>query len=121
MLKAQQSALAQQTNQGLLGIRSNEIGYYTSFAGTFGGQAAIIGGFAYAALTQVAFPYYGSQVAPDNSNSTQYDDYDSLPLAQYSGYTTCQAIYWVSSAICMAAAMHCILTTIFVQVLGPGE
>ena len=55
MLKANQNALVQGTNIALLGIRNAELNYYQSFYIFFGGQAAIIGGFAYGSLTQISF------------------------------------------------------------------
>ena len=50
------AALLQQTNQALLDIRNAELSYYSSFYLTFGGQAALVGGFVYGALTQIEFP-----------------------------------------------------------------
>jgi hypothetical protein len=90
-----------------------------------GSQSAIIGGFAFAALTQIDIPI--------------------IFVPTYSAYNpqgyafTCYA-FWVGSAVCMSAGqilvftvkyqrchfdvfpsgMHCVMTTIFVQVLGPG-
>ena len=55
MLKANQNALVQGTNIALLGIRNAELNYYQSCYIFFGGQAAIIGGFAYGSLTQISF------------------------------------------------------------------
>lgn len=47
MLKASQTQLVQQTNQAVLAIRQAQLNYFTSFHITFGGQAALIGGFVY--------------------------------------------------------------------------
>ena len=100
MQKAYQQQLLQMTNQQVLAIRQAEINYYVSFFSTFGFQAAAIGGFAYGSLTQIAFQSpapYGPGV-----------------------YELIQDFFWVSVATCMGASMHCIITTIFLQVLGPG-
>jgi hypothetical protein len=70
MLRANQRALIQNTNTALLAIRSAELNYYSSFYLTFGGQAAIVGGFAYGSLTQIHFTqpedidgYFYAQIA----------------------------------------------------------
>lgn len=100
MFKAQQTALVQQTNQLLVSIRQSELNYYTSFYYTFGCQAAFIGGFAYTAITQVSFPSGA--------------DYER------SQFNYCEDLFWCSNALCLIACQHVIVTTIFLQVLGPG-
>lgn len=47
MLRANQRALIQNTNNAVLAIRNAELNYYSSFYLIFGGQAAIVGGFAF--------------------------------------------------------------------------
>eukprot|EP01034_Spumella_vulgaris_P037347 gene37347-46081_t len=47
MYKANQEALFQATNQGLVNIRQSEINYYLSVNSAIGTQAALIGGFTY--------------------------------------------------------------------------
>ena len=44
MQKANQQALLQSTNVGLLAIRQIELNYYAGFYTVFGSQAAILGG-----------------------------------------------------------------------------
>ena len=52
MYKANQEALYQQTNQGLISIRNSEIQFYLVVNNTIGTQAALIGGFTYGVFTQ---------------------------------------------------------------------
>ncbi len=96
MNRANQNALFQQTNLGLLSIRQAELNYYVSLNIAFGTQAALIGGFTYGVFTQ-------NQVNEDESYSDIF-----------------QNIYWVTSAGTIAASVHVILTTMCIQVLGPG-
>ena len=88
MLKAQQNVVLQSTNQGLVQIRGVEIAYYSSFYGSYGVSAAIIGGFAYSALTQIDIPI--------NVPS---------PVASYNqtGIDIAGAIFWISGAASMCA------------------
>lgn len=124
MLKAQQKALAQKTNQGIIQIRQFEIAFYTNFYSNFGMLAGIIGGFAYAALTQIGFPYatitFDDYISRNFNSSYTGDDYPSagLPFASFRGYFYCLSTFWVSSALCLAAAMHVLLTTVFIQAYG---
>jgi hypothetical protein len=101
MLQAQQSVLLQNTNQAVLAIRQAEISFYTSFFTSFGAQAAIMGGFTYSALTQISFQAY----------DVEYTFGTKMFL---------QDVFWITSAVCMAASLHCIFTTILLQVMGPG-
>lgn len=100
MLHAQQRALLQQTNQGIIDIRNFELNYYTNFYATFGGQAALIGGFVYSAVTQATINY-GWQEEPFT-------------------FGMLQGFWWFFSAVCLGASLHCLFTTIMLQVLGPG-
>jgi hypothetical protein len=96
MNRADQQVLYQQTNLGLLSIRQAELNYYVSLNTAFGTQAALIGGFTYGVFTQ-------NQVNDDTSYSDYFQD-----------------IYWVTSAGTIAAAVHVIISTMAIQVLGPG-
>eukprot|EP01033_Poteriospumella_lacustris_P001566 gene1565-1135_t len=96
MNRANQHALFQATNQGLLGIRQAEINYYVSLNSAFGTQAALIGGFTYGIFTQEMF------------DVTQA--YASI----------FRDIYWIASSATIAAAVHVILSTMLLQTLGPG-
>lgn len=55
MQRANHNALIQATNQQLLSIRQAELTYYINFFSTFGAQSAVLGGFAYQAVTQISF------------------------------------------------------------------
>ena len=90
MQRAQQKAILQATNQGLVEIRGVEIQYYTDICGTFGISSAIIGGFAYSALTQIDLPL---SLPPPVSS------YDQI------GFELAGDIFWISSTICMCASM----------------
>jgi hypothetical protein len=97
MNRANQHLLFQTTNQALLGIRQSEINYYQSLNVAFGTQAALIGGFVYSVFTL---------------NQIDYDAYRSIDVVF--------DVYWVVSAIAIALAVHVILCTMLMQVLGPG-
>lgn len=96
MNQAHQRALYQQTNQGLLDIRQLEIDYHINLNIAFGTQAALIGGFTYGVFTQ---------------NQLNYDNYY---------VETVSDAYWITSAMTIAFSVHVIITTMLIQVLGPG-
>ncbi|RYH11043.1 hypothetical protein EON65_39035 [archaeon] len=96
MNRANQIALFQATNQGLLNIRQAELNYYINLNIAFGTQAALIGGFTYGVFTQ----------------NQKNEDYDYAYIFQ--------DIYWITSAGTIAASVHVIITTMLLQVLGPG-
>ncbi len=96
MNRANQQALFQATNQGLLGIRQQEINYYLNLNLAFGTQAALIGGFTYGVFTQ-------NQKNDENDYAEIMED-----------------IYWILSAATIAASVHVIINTMLLQVLGPG-
>jgi len=98
MNQANQKQLFQQTNQGLLGIRQSEVNYYQSLNVAFGTQAALIGGFTYGVFSQNIL-----------NEGNGYENADILADA-----------YWICSAITIALAVHVILCTTLMQVLGPG-
>jgi hypothetical protein len=96
MNRADQHVLLQETNLGVLDIRQSELDYRIDLNTAFGTQAALIGGFSYGVYSQ----------NPLNENTT------------YSG--TFLDLYWAVSAVTIACAIHIILTTMTLQVLGPG-
>lgn len=96
MNRADQHVLLQETNLGVLDIRQSELDYRIDLNTAFGTQAALIGGFSYGVYSQ----------NPLNENTT------------YSG--TFLDLYWAVSAVTIACAIHIILTTMALQVLGPG-
>eukprot|EP01032_Pedospumella_encystans_P018117 gene18117-20634_t len=98
MNRANQQALFQQTNQGLLSIRQSEVNYYQSLNVAFGTQAALIGGFTYGVFTQ---------------NQINYEN-------GYNAEDIIADVYWIISAITIALSVHVILCTMLMQVLGPG-
>ncbi len=96
MYKANQEALFQATNQGLINIRQSEINYYLNVNSAIGTQAALIGGFTYGIFTQ---------------NTVNTANYWATP---------CQTVYFIVTATTIAAAVHVIINTMLLQVLGPG-
>jgi hypothetical protein len=98
MNRAHQEALFQTTNQGLLSIRQSEINYYQSVNVAFGTQAALVGGFTYGVFTQGQINY----------------------LNGYDGIQIVADLYWFFSATTIAVAVHIIMCTMLIQVVGPG-
>jgi hypothetical protein len=96
MYKANQEALFQATNQGLINIRQSEVNYYLSVNSAIGTQAALIGGFTYGIFTQ-------NQLNVHNSWSA-----------------SCQTAYYIVTAVTISSAVHVIINTMLLQVLGPG-
>jgi hypothetical protein len=96
MNRANQQALIHQTNLGVLAIRQSELRYYVDLNGAFGTQAALVGGFTYGVFTQHA------------------------KIEGYYYADTFENIYWVAAAATIACAIHVIITTMALQVLGPG-
>jgi hypothetical protein len=95
MYNAQQQALFQQTNQQLISIRQLEINYYTNINVAIGTQAALIGGFAYGVFTQ-----------NQAGDFTYADEFHT--------------VYYILSAVTIASAVHVIVNTMMLQVMGPG-
>jgi hypothetical protein len=128
MLQASQTQLVQQTNQAVLAIRQAQLNYFTSFHITFGGQAALIGGFVYSGnLYLPLYIYFILSISlPFKLKSfsmLQSVGLTQIEMQQELGYshTTLlflEWVFWVSSTICMASSLHCIFTTILLQVLG---
>ncbi len=96
MYKASQEALFQATNQQLVSIRQSEIQYYTNVNVAIGTQAALIGGFTYGIFTQ------------------------NQPNEDHSYAKRCMTGYYIASAITIACAVHVIINTMLLQVMGPG-
>lgn len=96
MQRALQSQLSQATNQGLLNIRQAEVDYYMNLHMSFGTQAALIGVFVYGVFTQ--------------NNVNHSNIYSSVAIA----------IYDVSVAVTLGLALHILLITMMLQVMGPG-
>ena len=93
MQKTQQEVLVQHANQDVLAIRQAEINYFSTFFNTFSVQAALLAGFVLNSL-----------------NDNEYDRFAGHQIADY--------VYWTFSAVLFAAALHCILTTVFCTVYG---
>lgn len=109
MLKANQEALNQQTNIGLLNIRQIELNYYTLFYSSFSGQSALICGFVYSSVTQMG---YGGNVP--------YASPLSVMFGREIGHLIL-SLFWVTSAICIMSALHTIFCSTLILTLGPGK
>jgi hypothetical protein len=97
MNQANQKVVMQNANMTLIQIRSYEIGYFQIFFSNFGTQAALMIGFIAGSLSQVP-------------------GWDNPPDAPYFFVV----LYWITSAVCLCAGMHCLVCTVFVNVYGPG-
>lgn len=96
MNRANQEALFHLTNQQVVNIRQSEINYHLSLHVAFGTQAALIGGFTYGVFTQTPLNY-------------------EIPSVEYIA-----DVYWIVSALTIAFAIHVVLVTMMLQVLGQG-
>ena len=96
MNRARQQALLQATNQAVLDIRQSQIQYYLNLHINFGTQSVILAGFVYATFTQNIV----------NEENLYVDHY--------------QFVYWVTSVITIATAVHILLCTMILQIYGPG-
>jgi hypothetical protein len=94
---ASQKAVIQQANMNLVNIRFIELEYFSQFFASFGTQSALMIGFIAGSLSQV----------PGVEN----------PSKCWYGWI---ALYWLTSAICMGAAMNALVCSIFLQVYGQG-
>lgn len=125
MLKANQQALLQQTNIGLLNIRNMELNYYIFFYGSFSGQSALICGFVYSSVTQMGYgggvPYtmpVGNQFAADDTpNQHGFRHYQK----EYKVGLVIFSLFWITSAVCILAALHNIFCSTLILTLGPGK
>ena len=95
MYKANQEALFQCTNLGLVGLRQAEINYYFNVNSAIGTQAALIGGFTYGIFTQ--------------------NPINTTPWA-----STVVVAYYCVTACAIASAVHVVINTMLIQVLSPG-
>lgn len=95
MQRAEQELLLQNSNQEVLAIRQQELTYFSTFFNSFSLQAALLAGFVLNSL-----------------NDNEYDRFAGHQLADY--------VYWIFSAVLFAAALHCILTTVYCTVYGAG-
>ncbi len=95
MLKAEQGLLLQNTNHQLLAIRQSELDYFINVFDTYSFQAILVAGNIANGFEQVL-----SQDA-------------HIPRWLKSGY-------WITSAIAMCFSIHCIATSAFVMIYGPG-
>ena len=85
-------------NQQLLGIRQIEMNYFSTCFQSFGTISALLAGFMLQAITNL------------NLNQATADF----------GTSICSDVFWVSSAVVFATALHCMLTSILCNVFGPG-
>jgi hypothetical protein len=63
------------------------------------------------ALTQITFPY---DFGDDDYGDDKYEAPGPLP-----DYILLQELFWIFSSTCLACSMHVVLTTIFIQLMGP--
>jgi len=116
MLQAQQRKLLQETNINIIGIRQAEMNFYTNFYSSIGAQAAIIGGFVYASMNQANIPgvyaFPNGQISAVQAGIFVKGDVEILDILL--------SCFWVSSAVSMSFAIHCVLCTILLLVFGPG-
>jgi len=130
MLKADTQLLEQNINQNVLNIRNLELGYYNSFYITIGAQSALIGGFAYNAMTQITFNNYifGNPIINTDDTFVQYSTNTGQGLKPLSTNPKVivvwiqifQSFFYISTAICLAAAIYCIFVSLILQVFGSG-
>jgi hypothetical protein len=96
MNRANQQQITQQANQEVINIRQTELNYFINLFNVFGTNAAIMGGFTFGILTQNIINYANKEVY----------------LYKY--------CYYVLAALTIASSVHVMLTTMLVQVYGPG-
>ena len=96
MNRANQQRLNQEANQEVINIRQTEISYYINLFTIFGTNAALVGGFNYGILTQNIFA----------QSSKDFQIY--------------KFVYYVFAAITIATSVHIIVSTMLLQVYGPG-
>ncbi len=95
MFKAEHERMFQEANQGIIEIRKSEIEFYLRVSSALGTQAALVGGFTYLTFSQNLEAHY---------------------IYTY----WMNAVYFVAAAMTIAFAIHVVLTTMLVQILGPG-
>jgi hypothetical protein len=95
MNQANQKVVIQNTNMQLVGIRTFELNYFSDFFSNFGTQSAIMIGFIAGSISQV--PGY-------MTNADDFWDYE----------------YWITSSICIGAAIACVFAAFYINVFGQG-
>ncbi|RYG98827.1 hypothetical protein EON65_50960 [archaeon] len=95
MFKAEHERMFQEANQGIIEIRKSEIDFYLRVASALGTQAALVGGFAYLTFSQNLEAHY-----------------------VYTYYVN--TVYYVAAGMTVAFAIHVMLNTMLIQILGPG-
>eukprot|EP01036_Dinobryon_divergens_P031373 gene31373-40759_t len=95
MNQANQKVVVQNANMRLIAIRQAEVAYFSNFFGNFGTQAAIMLGFICGSVSQV----------PGLDSSTDF---------------FWVALYWLTTALTLACAMHVLVCTVFINVFGQG-
>jgi len=97
MNQANQQQVVQNANMNLVQIRQIELTYFSSFFTSFGTQTALMIGFIVGSLSQVP--------GVDNPSECSY---------------FWIVLYWVTSALCVSSAIHCLVSTVFLEVFGQG-
>ena len=95
MLSAEHYALEHAAVQQLLNIREREVSHMTNRFNALGTQSSLLAGFIVTTLTAV----------------------DTAGTKTVEGV---RQAFWASSALALACAMHCIITSTFAAVWGPG-
>jgi hypothetical protein len=111
--------------------------YYSSFYLTFAGQAAIIGGFSFAAITQINFANFcnplaqgqtynsgGGTSAPTPSPTESYvtkitNSIESCQGQHATFYITIQDLFWIAQAVTMALAFRVMVHSVLLITVGP--
>jgi hypothetical protein len=93
MLRATQAQVVHQANVDTVALRQLEIKYFVTFFSSFGTQALLIALICTGAISQV--PGLGC---------------DCSPIWVYT--------YWIAQTLCLSAALHIILCTIYISVYG---
>jgi hypothetical protein len=95
MNQANQKVVIQNTNMQLVGVRTFELNYFSDFFSNFGTQSAVMIGFIAGSISQV--PGY-------MTNADGFWDYE----------------YWITSSICIGAAIACVFAAFYINVFVQG-
>ena len=95
MIKAEQQALFQSTNQQVLSIRQIELDYFQSFYSNIGLQATIVAGFVISGLT--------------GTNAQELDADNGM-----------KNLFWVAGSISFGFSITSMMTSMFINIYGPG-
>lgn len=111
--------------------------YYSSFYLTFGGKAAILGGFSFAAITQINFNNFcnplaegqtfypgGGSAAPTPAPTRDFvtiitNEVNSCQGKNAVFYITVQDLFWIAQAVTMALAFRVMAQSILLVTVGP--